>query len=67
MKKVTKEMLSKHPIVKRLLNNANWAPAAKAAINYYIDGTECPVASWKKSATWAQVKMAYDELCAEDV
>ena len=48
--------------IQRLLNNPNWKPAAKAAIKFFIDRESCPIASWRKSSTWAQVKMVYDEL-----
>ena len=65
MKKITKDMLSRHPIVTRLLNNSSWAGAAKAAMAYFIDGKDCPVKSWKKSSTWQQVQMAYEELKEE--
>lgn len=48
--------------IQRLLNNPNWKPAAEAAIRFFVDGESCPIASWRKSSTWAQVKMVYDEL-----
>jgi hypothetical protein len=47
--------------VQRLLMNPNWAPAAQAAIKYLTEGVECPIASWRKSSTWAQVKMVWEE------
>ena len=48
--------------VERLLKNPNWAVAADAAIQFLIHGTECPIASWRKSSTWAQVEMVYKEV-----
>lgn len=50
--------------IERLLKNPNWKPAAEAAINYLYRGVNCPITSWKKSSTWAQVKMVFDELKA---
>jgi hypothetical protein len=49
-------------IVQRLLNNPNWKPAAIAAMAFLIDGKKCPVPSWRRSSSWAQVQMVYDEL-----
>lgn len=51
-----------HPIVIRLLNNPNWEPAARAAVAELVDGKRCPVTSWRKSSTWQQVKMVFDEI-----
>lgn len=48
--------------IERLLKNPNWKPAAEAAIAFLYRGTNCPITSWKKSSTWAQVKMVYEEL-----
>ena len=48
--------------VERLMKNVNWSGAAEAAIQYLIKGAECPIASWRKSSTWAQVDMVYKEL-----
>ena len=59
---VTRQELTDDPIVQRLLTNKNWVGAANAAIDFFIDGTACPIPSWPKSSTWAQVKMAYDKL-----
>src|SRR5208337_3195319 len=39
--------------VERLLKNPNWRPAAEAAIAYVLRGVSCPIASWRKSSTWA--------------
>ena len=52
--------------VERLLNNQKWRDAAEAAIACLFRGVSCPIASWRKSSTWAQVKMVYDELQAGD-
>ncbi len=52
------------PRVQRLMNNPNWSGAAEAAIQFLIRGTECPIASWRKSSTWAQVVMVYKEIKA---
>jgi hypothetical protein len=60
--KVTEEALKSDPRVDRLLKNPNWKPAAEAAIAYLLKGTECPIASWRKSSTWAQVEMVAKEL-----
>jgi hypothetical protein len=48
MMKVNREALTGHPMVQRLLANPNWKPAAEAAMDFLLDGTECPIASWKK-------------------
>ena len=61
---VTEEELRNDRLVQRLLKNPNWEPAAEAAIAFYIRGEECPIPGWKKSSTWAQVKMVYDKLAA---
>lgn len=52
--------------VERLLKNPNWRPAAEAAMAYLLRGVACPISSWRKSSTWAQVQMVYDELQAGD-
>lgn len=59
---MTEEMLRKDPRVQRLLRNPNWSGAAEAAIAYFVSGTDCPIQSWRKSSTWAQVKMVFDEI-----
>jgi hypothetical protein len=61
-KDAIKEKLLEHPIVTRLLNNPNWAPAAQAAIAELVEGKKCPVSSWRKSSTWQQVQMVLDEI-----
>jgi hypothetical protein len=61
-KDAMKQKLLEHPIVTRLLNNPNWAPAAQAAIAELVEGKRCPVNSWRKSSTWQQVQMALDEI-----
>ena len=48
--------------VERLMKNQNWSGAAEAAIQFLIHGKECPIASWRKSSTWAQVDMVYKEV-----
>ncbi len=50
--------------IERLMKNPNWSVAAEAAIQFLVHGTECPIASWRKSSTWAQVEMVYKELKA---
>src|SRR2546425_519505 len=50
------------PIVSRLLKNSNWEPAARAAIAYFLDNKECGIPSWRRSSTWQQVQMAFDEI-----
>jgi hypothetical protein len=62
--KINRETLADHPMVQRLLANPNWKPAAEAAMDYFLDGTECPIASWRKSSTWSQVKFAFEKLNA---
>jgi hypothetical protein len=57
-----KTALLDDPRIQRLLNNPNWKPAAEAAMKFFLEGKNCPIASWKKSSTWAQVKMVWDEL-----
>ncbi len=54
--------LRNDPRVQRLLNNPNWEGAANAAIAFFVHGEACPIASWTRSSTWAQVKMVYEEL-----
>jgi len=50
--------------IERLTKNPNWSGAAEAAIQHLIKGTECPIASWRKSSTWAQVVMVHKEIKA---
>lgn len=57
-------LLKQDPIVERLLKNPNWRPAAEAAIAHLVHGEDCPIGSWKKSATWAQVKMVFERIKA---
>jgi hypothetical protein len=59
---VSEERLRKDPRIDRLLKNPNWSPAAEAAIAYFYRGKECPIQSWRRSSTWAQVKMVYEEM-----
>jgi hypothetical protein len=59
---VLRHELTETETVQRLLANKNWRGAANAAIDFFVDGTPCPIPSWPKSSTWAQVKMAFDEL-----
>ena len=58
----TEQLLRQHPTVMRLLKHSSWRDAAEAAIAYYSHGRPCQVEGWKKSSTWAQVKMVFDEL-----
>jgi len=58
----TEQLIRQHPTVKRLLKNKNWKDAAEAAIAYFSHGQPCQVEGWKKTSTWAQVKMVFDEL-----
>jgi len=60
--KITKATLIADPRVQRLLKNPNWKPAADAAMDYIFNGTECQIASWRKSSTWAQMMMVWEEL-----
>jgi len=60
--KVNEDVLRADPTVERLLKNPNWRPAAEAAIAYLLRGVSCPIASWRKSSSWAQVQMVYDQL-----
>jgi hypothetical protein len=60
--KLTEEILKSDPRVERLLKNPNWKGAADAAIAYMTKGIECPIMSWKKSSTWAQVEMVGKEI-----
>jgi hypothetical protein len=62
--KISRQTLANHPMVQRLLVNPNWKPAAEAAMDYFLDGTECPIASWRKSSTWSQVRFAFEKLNA---
>ncbi len=60
--KISKVSLIADPRIERLLKNPNWRPAAEAAMAFLFQGTDCPISSWKKSSTWAQVKMVWEEL-----
>jgi len=60
--KINRTTLTQDPRIQRLLNNPNWKPAAEAAMNYLLDGKHCPIGSWRKSSTWAQVEMVWAEL-----
>ena len=60
--KLTEATLREDSRIERLLKNPNWKPAAEAAMAFYFNGTQCPISSWQKSSTWAQVKMVYEEL-----
>ena len=62
MTNVDKTSLANDPRIQRLLNNPNWKPAAEAAMQFFLEGKTCPIASWKKSSSWAQVKMVWEEL-----
>ena len=61
-REVLRKRLMEHELVERLLRNPNWKPAALAAVAYFIDGKKCIVPSWTKSSTWAQVRMAFEEI-----
>jgi hypothetical protein len=63
--KITEETLKSDPRIERLLKNPNWKGAADAAVAYMVKGTECPIASWRKSSTWAQVEMVAKELSSK--
>jgi hypothetical protein len=60
--KMFKNDLYDHPLVVRLRKNPNWKPAVDAAVDYFIEGKEYPIVSFKRSSTWAQVRFAYEEL-----
>ena len=60
--KIKEDDLRADSRVERLLKNPNWRPAAEAAMAYLLRGVACPISSWRKSSTWAQVQMVYDEL-----
>jgi hypothetical protein len=60
--KISKASLIADPRIERLLKNSNWKPVAEAAMDFFFQGTVCPIPSWKKSSTWAQVKMVWEEL-----
>ena len=62
MKTDLEGLLQSDPRVERLLKNPNWKPAADAAMKFFLTGEDCPITSWKKSSTWAQVKMVWEEL-----
>ena len=64
--KITQELLEADPRVERLLKNPNWRPAAESAMAFFLQGKQCPIPSWRKSSTWLQVKMVFDEL-SEDM
>jgi hypothetical protein len=61
------QRLRSHQVVSRLLRNANWAPAAEAAIESLVRGKDCPIQGWRKSKTWAQVEMVYHDLAGRQV
>jgi hypothetical protein len=60
--KIDRATLAADPRVQRLLNNPNWKPAAEAAMKFLLEGVTCPIASWRKSSSWAQVEMVWQEL-----
>ena len=60
--KITQEHLEADPRIERLLKNPNWRPAAESAMAFFLRGVHCPIPSWRKSSTWLQVKMVFDEL-----
>jgi hypothetical protein len=62
---ISKATLISDPRIVRLTSNPNWKPAAEAAIKFFVDGVKCPIPSWPKSSTWAQVKMIWEELNAD--
>ena len=59
--KLTEETLRSDSRIERLMKNPNWKPAAEAAMAFYLRGTDCPIISWQKSSSWAQVKMVWEE------
>ena len=59
--KLTEETLRSDSRIERLMKNPNWKPAAEAAMAFYLHGTDCPITSWQKSSSWAQVKMVWEE------
>ena len=59
--KVTEQVLRSDSRIERLLKNPIWRPAAEAAMAFYLQGTDCPIASWQRSSTWAQVKMVWED------
>lgn len=61
---IDREQLAADFRIQRLLNNPNWKPAADAAIKFFLEGKHCPISSWRKSSTWAQVEMVWNELKA---
>ena len=60
--KIERSTLITDPRIQRLLNNPNWKPAAEAAMKFLLDGKSCPITSWRKSSSWAQVEMVWEEL-----
>lgn len=62
-----KQRLLAHPLVTRLLKNSNWEPAARAAVAELTEGKKCPVTSWRRSSTWQQVQMVFDEINNDQV
>ena len=60
--KVDRAQLTADPRIQRLLNNPNWKPAAEAAMKFLLEGKHCPITSWRKSSSWAQVEMVWEEL-----
>jgi hypothetical protein len=61
-KETLRSKLMEHELVQRLLRNPHWKPPALAAVAFFVDGKKCPVQSWNKSSSWAQVQMAYEEI-----
>jgi hypothetical protein len=59
---IDEEKLTADSRIQRLLNNPNWKPAAEAAMKFFLEGKHCPISSWRKSSTWAQVEMVWNEL-----
>lgn len=59
--KVTEQVLRSDSRIERLLKNPIWRPTAEAAMAFYLQGKDCPIASWQRSSTWAQVKMVWED------
>jgi hypothetical protein len=61
-KKLARETLLKHQNIKRLRRNANWQPAADAAIAFLFDGDTSGASIWSQTSTWRQVELAFRQI-----
>jgi hypothetical protein len=59
------QKLREHPLVAARLRHERDAQAAKAAIRECIYGEPVPIASWLRSSTYQQVKLAFSQITSD--